>query len=846
MANNNTATGQFDQPNDLDFFRIALVAGQRYVFSSVLSGGTVVGTLDLFDPAGDPVAQDLGSVFDGTASFVYTAPSSGSYFLRNSDGSGAYTVQVVSVPQDDHADRAGQASLLTVGSSATGQFDLDHDQDYFRVELAGNQRYLFEMQGAGVGPVIATQLKLFDANGLEVAADFGDTSDPKAVMSFVSASGGTFYLLATNDEQASLGGLATGSYSVRATAVAADDHGDLRSSATPLALGNTAAGIFDLPYDQDMFKVDLTGGQRYLLTLNNTGSTSLELSGLQVLDAQGHSLLIGARVQNQHESLLAFTPETSGSYYLVAANNVGYSLSPSASIGSFTVRASLAASDDQADLAALGAPLAGTSVANGNFDLPSDKDYFRATLVAGERYLFELKGVGVNTVTASALQLFDPTGALQVTSVGLEPRGDNSLSFVAPSSGSYALLATNYLFDIAFGGGFLGDYSISMRGIAADDHADLPANGTALQIGSSATGNFDQATDQDYFRVTLNAGLRYLFELKSAGANPIAGGALQLIAPDGTLLGSDSVGGGSNAALSFVASSTGTYSLLASNSLGYTDSDPGGLLNFGSTLGTYEIKASPLSLDDHADLPLQGTPLVVDTSTPPPTGQTVNGTPGNDTLAGTTGIDTLNGLAGNDKLTGGGANDAINGGGGIDTALYGGARVNYAFARSSAGWTVTDLTGADGQDALTGVERLGFSNTHVALDLEGNAGTAAKIIGAIFGTSFLHNKDFVGLGLQLLDSGTSYADLIQLALATPLFAQLAGSASNADFVRYVYTNVVGSAPSTADLNGLLGLISNGSYTTVSLAMLACELDLNKQHIDLVGLSNSGIEFTPLS
>ena len=50
-----SATGQFDQPNDLDFFRIDLIAGQRYLFSStrVGTGSLQPGTLTLYDPVGD-------------------------------------------------------------------------------------------------------------------------------------------------------------------------------------------------------------------------------------------------------------------------------------------------------------------------------------------------------------------------------------------------------------------------------------------------------------------------------------------------------------------------------------------------------------------------------------------------------------------------------------------------------------------------------------------------------------------------------------------------------------------------------------------------------------------------
>ncbi len=185
--------------------------------------------------------------------------------------------------------------------------------------------------------------------------------------------------------------------------------------------------------------------------------------------------------------------------------------------------------------------------------------------------------------------------------------------------------------------------------------------------------------------------------------------------------------------------------------------------------------------------------------------------------------------AGNDRISGGGGADVIDGGSGIDTAQYRGPRAGYVVTRAATGgtgWTVTDTVGTDGTDTLTGVERLSFGNTSLALDLDGHAGTVVKVIGALFGPQYVQNKDFVGIGLHLVDSGMSYADVVQLALSTSAFQQLAGGSSNADFVRLVYANVVGHAPSTAEVDGLVSLINNGSATAVSLAMMASEMDLN--------------------
>lgn len=224
----------------------------------------------------------------------------------------------------------------------------------------------------------------------------------------------------------------------------------------------------------------------------------------------------------------------------------------------------------------------------------------------------------------------------------------------------------------------------------------------------------------------------------------------------------------------------------------------------------------------------------------------INGLAGNDALNGQGGHDSLFGGDGNDILNGAVGNDTLVGGAGIDTAIYTAARANASLSDSAAAWTVT--TPAEGSDSLTNIERLRFADVSVALDLNASAGITAKIIGAVFGTTFLRNKDFVGIGLQLLDGGMTYEQLVALAVGTDLFKQLAGSANrvvtNAQFVTFVYFNVVGSAPGPEDLAYFTGWLDTGTYTQSSLAFLACETDINMLHIDLVGLSRAGIEFNP--
>jgi len=81
-----------------------------------------------------------------------------------------------------------------------------------------------------------------------------------------------------------------------------------------------------------------------------------------------------------------------------------------------------------------------------------------------------------------------------------------------------------------------------------------------------------------------------------------------------------------------------------------------------------------------------------------------------DTLVGNSGNNLLRGNAGNDQLTGAGGNDTLEGGDGTDTAIYTYSLANYTLGYNNGVITVTDITGVDGVDTLTGVENLQFAD----------------------------------------------------------------------------------------------------------------------------------------
>jgi hypothetical protein len=199
-------------------------------------------------------------------------------------------------------------------------------------------------------------------------------------------------------------------------------------------------------------------------------------------------------------------------------------------------------------------------------------------------------------------------------------------------------------------------------------------------------------------------------------------------------------------------------------------------------------------------------------------------------------IENVVGSAYADTITLNSASNQVDAGGGVDTAIYNNSHSIHIISKNSTGYAVSREN--DGTDALINVERLKFSDIKLAIDLDGNAGIVAKILGAVFGQESLSNASYVGIGLSLLDSGMSYQDLVQLALN----ANLGVGFSNSGEVNLLYHNIVGEPATPDELTYWIGTITSGQFSQASLGGYAADLDLNTTNINLVGLANTGLEY----
>ncbi|MCK1404900.1 peroxidase family protein [Bradyrhizobium sp. 76] len=190
---------------------------------------------------------------------------------------------------------------------------------------------------------------------------------------------------------------------------------------------------------------------------------------------------------------------------------------------------------------------------------------------------------------------------------------------------------------------------------------------------------------------------------------------------------------------------------------------------------------------------------------------TIFGFGGADTLNGNAGDDILNGNGGNDTINGGAGNDTINGGAQTDTAVYAGPVANFTLAATTAAITVTDNTGAEGTDTVSGTEQLRFNGVNYGVvtgtnannaNLNGAAGTTGSQ--AIFG---LDGNDTMngGAGDDYINGGSGADTVTQT-----------GSTGGHDFVDGGTTaldiNGRDTTPDTYVLNGVAGAETFSIYS----------------------------------
>jgi methionine-rich copper-binding protein CopC len=686
---------------------------------------------------------------------------------------------------DDFPNSTSTTGLVSVGAAATsGSIEVAGDQDLFRVNLNAGQTYTFALSRTAGGltdPVLA----LFNASLNQIALDDDGGDGGNARLGFTASTTGVYYLGVFDYSNG------TGGYSLQA--LVQDRQAPTLLNRSPVDNGTLIDPAANLVLT---FSEAVLAGSGTIRVLDGNGtlvreiavsdSNAVRISGTSVTVDPGANLPAGRSL---------FVNIDAGAFLDEAGNPFAGVFGSSA--WNFDTRSQASGDDYPMSINTPGVLTVGAAPLAARIDTANDADLFRVDLVAGVTYRFDM--------VAPQTEKLDPFLTLYSLAPEVEIIAsdddsgplplDAALFYTAFQTGTYYLAAQDYREET-------GGYTLSVSRPSDDFLASTSSSGRVLVGGAAAAGLIEAPTDTDFFGVNLIAGRQYTVDLKAVS---LADPYLVLLAPDGSLLGSDDDTGPApfDSQFTFTAAVSGLHWIAAAD--------------FAAGQGSYRVSAFERLV--------------------------VAGTPGADRLNGTDGPDSLLGAAGADRMSGGRGDDILQGGDSIDTAVMSGSAANFSVQRvEGGGWAFADDRANEGRDLLYGVERIEFSDQRRALDLDGDghAAITARILGAVFGPGSVDNQVYVGIGLSLLDGGMSYPALMQLALD----AALGAGASNGSVVNLLYSNVVGVLPDTPTRLYYEGLLSSGAFTTASLGVLAADTDLNIINIDLAGLAEVGLPYVP--
>lgn len=187
----------------------------------------------------------------------------------------------------------------------------------------------------------------------------------------------------------------------------------------------------------------------------------------------------------------------------------------------------------------------------------------------------------------------------------------------------------------------------------------------------------------------------------------------------------------------------------------------------------------------------------------------------------------------------------VDGTDGVDTYTFTGQRDDYTVtfdADTSDITVVSDLATTVSFD-LANHERVVFSDTAIAFDTTGDAGTIYALLGAGLGVADIESE-FMGAGIYLKDAGLTDVEIAQALLNTDVYKTDAGGVSNETFIKHVYQNVYGTAATLSQVAALVDYMAVNQLSQAQVLVAAANLEEFQDTIDLVGMQTTGIEYTP--
>ena len=317
IAVGDVLAGQIDPADDADLFRFE--SGPDDITDFVLDRDTdAFATIILFDENGDSFAIASGDLFFGPLELRLSFP--GTFYLGVTGGDdlsdpvdgdgrtqfpgdpGPYTLSVVDANPDsaDDDQTLATASPIALGQTVSGEITPATDVDLYRFDADAGQRVSIDADDGDFFGQLTTRLRLFDANGVELASDGDDRGnlDPQTINGYieyefdaagtyyvgVSSNGNETYDPLTGDGDTTNGLSNTGPYTLTLFDGDANDQLDEAADTFP---GSTIDGDLSVGGDVDLYEFTAFDGDYFVEA--DFGDDTL----VRLFDAAGIELAAG-------------------------------------------------------------------------------------------------------------------------------------------------------------------------------------------------------------------------------------------------------------------------------------------------------------------------------------------------------------------------------------------------------------------------------------------------------------------------------------------------------------------------------------------------------------------------
>ena len=614
---NDNISGEIEVSGDTDWHKINVESGTNYQIDLIGvdgSGGTLSdpNISGVYDASGNLVNglsnDDFGSSFDSRITF--TATETGIYFIEaaaydQTFGSYSISFSTVEPVVDDFASDIGTASSITVGLSVNaGEIEVAGDTDWHSVNLEAGRTYQIDLKGIdGNGGTLYDPLisGVYNASGTLIPGlsndDFGISYDSQLV--FVAEETSTYFIEAAAYDT----DVGTYTITVQSTTEIVDDFSANIDTSSTIPINSSVSGAIDTVGDKDWHIFTVQAGTSYQIDLKGVDGNGGTLSDpiiSAIYDELGNVQpgYFNDDFEGSYDSQLTFLADSSASYFIETSafetDTGSYTLSVQ-NIGEIV-------DDYSNDVGTVSSISIGNSLL-GEIEINGDIDWHRVEVEAGSTYTIDLEGAqnGQGTLADPViLGIYDESGSSLEQSNDDGGEGANSrLEFTPDENGSYYISATHYTDTEP------GTYTISIAmadtAKADDFSADINTTGK-VDIGSSSSGNLEEAGDHDWYAIELEANASYYFDVEGITLEDTY---LYLRESSGELLKSDDDGGeGMNSRIQFRSPKTGRYYLdvgsyndeltgtynISAEKIENTTTDPAA--GFNSTDGYGQIDAS--------------------------------------------------------------------------------------------------------------------------------------------------------------------------------------------------------------------------------------------------------------